>query len=232
MSEQKHNDSRKQPSPPPQQQAENVKKYKTSSQPAITSGFASQIKHVDAADLEKESTIKKKDQQTLDQLAAKLLPPRHILDSAVAIRRKCKLTQIILPEPGEDRAVRARELQACLQVVHNCLVASGILPVNTPDPSDRAVVARVFDALPAAPQVFSVAYILHALLVSPDLCRYFIDTFGVDARRLDEFANTLQSPVTAHQAWYISGRIRTTHFFVTYAVQQWLEFGPPTRRKE
>ena len=198
----------------------------------VTPGLPAQVKHVDPANLEQNNNnnqSKRKDQQALEQLALRLLPPRPVLEEAILARRKCKLTQIMLPEPGEDVVARAREIQSCLQVVQNCLIASGVLPIDTPDPSDKEVVGKVFDALPSAPQVFSIAYIIHALLLSPELCRYFIDNFGVSERQLDAFANTLQSPVTAHQAWYINGRIQSTVFFVVHAVQQWLEFGPPTR---
>lgn len=194
-----------------------------------TPGLPAQVKHIDSANLEHNNQSKRRDQQTLEQLALRLLPPRPVLDEAILARRKCKLTQIMLPEPGEDVVARAREIQSCLQVVQNCLIASGILPIDTPDPSDKEVVSKVFDALPAAPQVFSIAYIIHALMLSPELCRYFIDNHGVSERQLDAFVNTLKSPVTAHQAWYINGRIKSTVFFVVHAVQQWLEYGPPTK---
>lgn len=147
---------------------------------------------------------------------AVLQPPQACIDETMAARFNCKLSELIFSENRE-------QINACIQVGQNMLRESGILPICTNDPTDERIVNHLFEILPTAPIVYSIAMIFHIILLSPLFCQYLANEFGVDRGELDFFANDVRSNITVYQTEYMTGGVRDSVVFVTYAAQQWLE---------
>lgn len=154
-----------------------------------------------------------------------LKPPQQNIEQSAEIRYECKIAELAM-------TLDSRQIHACVGVGRNLLIKNGIIPIRTKDPNDEKVIDKLFDMLQTAPIVYSMAMIYHMLLLCPSFCQYMATEFDVDRGQLDSFVNDLRSEVTVHQSNYITGVLRDSHMFVTYATQQWLQNRPVKSKRE
>lgn len=174
--------------------------------------LAAEVKQIDAANL--PNTKMSPDAMSI------LRPPAVSLASVMYQRSQCKFMELMLTNVSQD------QIHACLKVIRNCLISSGVLPIKTKDETDTQTVEAVFEMLPTYPQVFFRAFVIHVILICPHFCKYMITDFHVNEQAMDTFANSADSAVTVRQAEYFMGIIRKSSTFVTLAVAQWQEWYP------
>jgi hypothetical protein len=176
----------------------------------ITSDITDAPEEVGATDLPEDRTDNKRRQYASN-------------DQAIVLAKQfpCKLAQLALINTREMHA----QITACIAVAQNCLVSDGIMPYRTPDRTDEFFAQDVISSLSRMTRTERLAFIIHALQVSPSFCRYMHSEFDVNPARLDAFCNQTASECTANLWKYISGEIPTAQLFVTLAIKQWLQYG-------
>jgi hypothetical protein len=176
----------------------------------ITSDIPDAFEEVGATHLPKDRTDSKRQSYVSEDQAMVL-----------AAQFPCKLAQLALINTRDMHA----QINACIAVAENCLVADGIMPYRTPDRTDEGFARHVIASLLHMTRAERLAFIIHVLQVSPSFCRYMHSEFGVNPAHLDAFCNQIASECTANLWKYISGEIPTARLFVALAIQQWLQYG-------
>lgn len=151
-----------------------------------------------------------------------LQPSPQTRESAISFRNQCKFTQLMIEKSTENDI----QVKACLETARNCLIAEGVLPINTKDPTDALTVNTLFTRLETYPIVFSKSMILQILLICPTFCQYMIKEFNVDPYKMDSFVNQVDSNCTMYYAQYIHGIVLKSPMFLALSMCQWLEYMP------
>lgn len=174
-----------------------------------TAVLAAEIKQIDPADL--------KNTNVSPHLTTMLQPPQSSIHSVMVRHARCKFVELMLMDSSHE------QIDACVNTARNCLIRAGVLPIRTNDPCDGETVQALFDMLPTSPRIYSLAFIVHVMLLCPIFCQYMIAEFQVDRDRLDAFVNNIDSPITAFQLQYMMGKIRKSSTFTVHAIKQWQE---------